>query len=99
MPSVYRTDFGGLITTNAGADIVMNMTSGKLENLSFTDGFRMVEPIQRTLQASKGQRSETLSGKVRRSAETSMNLTPNRAEEICRAAYNEVKKKIGEQQR
>ena len=95
--SVYRTDFGGLITTNAGADIVMNMTSGKLENLSFTDGFRWSRYSGRyRLQK---DRSETLSGKVRRSAETSMNLTPNRAEEICRAAYNEVKKEIGEQQR
>ena len=95
--SVYRTDFGGLITANAGADIVMNMTSGSLENLSFTDGFRWSRYSGRyRLQK---DRSETLSGKVRRSAETSMNLTPNRAEEICRAAYNEVKKEIGEQQR
>lgn len=93
--SVYRTDFGGLITANAGADIVMNMTSGKLENLSFTDGFRWSRYSGRyRLQK---DRSETLSGKVRRSAETSMRLTPKRAEEICRAAYNEVKKEIGEQ--
>ena len=38
--SVYRTDFGGLITANSGVDIAMNMTSDRLENLSFTDGFR-----------------------------------------------------------
>ena len=93
--SVYRTDFGGLITANAGADIVMNMTSGSLENLSFTDGFRWSR-YSGHYRLQK-DRSETLSGKVRRSAETSMRLTPKRAEEICRAAYNEVKKEIGEQ--
>lgn len=93
--SVYRTDFGGLITANAGADIVMNMTSGKLENLSFTDGFRWSR-YSGHYRLQK-DRSETLSGKVRRSAKTSMDLTSERAEEICRAVYDEVKKEIGEQ--
>lgn len=88
--SLHRTDFGGLITTNAGADVVMNMSSGLLENLSFTDGFRWSRYSGRyRLQK---DRSETLSGKVRRSAETSMDLTPKRAEEICRAVYNKVKR-------
>lgn len=88
--SVYRTDFGGLLATNAGADIVINMTSGSLEKLSFTDGFRWSRYSGRyRLQK---DRSETLSGEVRRSAETSMDLTPKRAEEICRAVYNKVKR-------
>lgn len=53
--------------------LFMNMTSGKLENLSFTDGFRWSRYSGRyRLQK---DRSETLSGKVRRSAETSMDLT------------------------
>ena len=77
--------------------MVTNGSRTDHENLSFTDGFRWSRYSGRyRLQK---DRSETLSGKVRRSAETSMNLTPNRAEEICRAAYNEVKKEIGEQQR
>ena len=64
--SVYRTDFGGLITANSGADIVMNMNSDRLENLSFTDGFRWSR-YSGHYRLQK-DRSETLSGKVRRSA-------------------------------
>ena len=93
--SVYRTDFGGLLATNAGADIVINMTSGSLEKLSFTDGFRWSRYSGRyRLQK---DRSETLSGEVRRSAETSMDLTPKRAEEICRAVYNQIKRECSDE--